>query len=48
MRTAAIIVSILLVLLFIVLSIWENGLFKFHPSLMATGVSESIENYRHA
>jgi hypothetical protein len=39
MKTVAIIVSILLVLLFVVLSLWENGLFKLHPSLMAVSVS---------
>ncbi len=42
MRTVAIVVSILLALLFVVLSIWENGLFKLHPSFMAVSVSESI------
>jgi hypothetical protein len=47
MRTVAIIVSILLVLLFVILSIWENGLFKLHPSLSAAGVSESIENHKY-
>jgi len=35
MRTVAIVVSILLVSFFVALAIWENGLFKFHPSLMA-------------
>ncbi len=39
MRTVAIVVSALLVLLFVVLSAWENGLFKLHPSLMSVGVS---------
>jgi hypothetical protein len=39
MRRLAIVVSILLVLLFVILSLWENGLFKLHPSLMAVGVS---------
>jgi hypothetical protein len=39
MQTVSIIVSILLVLLFVVLSLWENGLFKLHPSLMTVGVS---------
>ncbi|CAF0994566.1 unnamed protein product [Rotaria sordida] len=35
MKTVAIVVSILLVLLFVVLCIWEVGIFKLHPSLMA-------------
>ncbi|CAF4232716.1 unnamed protein product [Rotaria socialis] len=35
MRTVATIVSISLVLLFAILSIREDGIFKFHPSLMA-------------
>ncbi|CAF1077527.1 unnamed protein product [Adineta steineri] len=37
MRRITITVSISLVLLFVVLSIWESGLFKLHPSLMAAG-----------
>lgn len=39
MRKVATAVSLSLVALFLVLSIWENGLFKLHPSLMAVGVS---------
>ncbi|CAF0823280.1 unnamed protein product [Adineta ricciae] len=35
MRKVATVVSLSLVALFLVLSIWENGLFKLHPSLMA-------------
>ncbi|CAF1290927.1 unnamed protein product [Rotaria magnacalcarata] len=35
MRTVATIVSISLVLLFVILCIQEDGIFKFHPSLMA-------------
>lgn len=39
MRTVAIVVSLLLVLLFVTLAIREDGIFKFHPSLMAVSVS---------
>lgn len=47
MRTVAIVVSIILVLLLLVLSIRENGIFKLHPSLMAVGVSKLIKNCKY-
>jgi len=39
MRTLTNCVSFILVVLFVYLSLGENGLFKFHPSLMAISVS---------
>lgn len=39
MGTVTTMVSAALVSLFVTLSAWEDGLFKYHPSLMASGVS---------